>query len=99
VSTPATDEDFGLDVRELMEEAAAMARGGDETGAVARLRLAERFAVGDEVADVALALGRALAREKSWRAEIVRREAVFDARERAEASQSVDVGSPAQRLD
>jgi hypothetical protein len=82
-------DDPVFDVHRLLEEAAVLERAGDETGAISRLRLAERLAAGELADDVALALDRVRAHEREWRAEVARREAAFDARERAEAGEEI----------
>src|SRR5262252_7294006 len=77
-------DDPALDVERLLEDAAEFERAGDETGALSRLRLAQRVAAGDQADDVALALERIRTRQRASRLEIARREAAFDRRERVE---------------
>lgn len=74
------------ETRALLEHAAAFARAGDHTGAVARAKSAVRAALGTEAREEAsLALARFEGGERDWRDEVHARRAAFLARERAEA--------------
>jgi len=74
-----------LDIRDRLEEAAAFARAGDITSAVAHARVAVRDASdGACRAEASLALERFESRERAWRAEVEARMATFIENERRE---------------